>query len=141
MIFLLLRQRPSHGICRLTLVSHSCSTVRPKAGASLGREGNMAACTHTPNTPSHSHPPPHTCNASCCPFHPNKPTLCPRDPALWERTPIPCGLTALPPCTCPAEPAASAIGPLPSQGAAQRKGCLVGDGTLCLLGCLSLKVL
>lgn len=105
-------------------------------------EGGEHGCVHShPNTPSHSHPPPHTCNASCCPFHPNKPTLCPRDPALWERTPIPRGLTALPPCTCPAEPAASALGPLPSQGGAQRRGCLVGGGTLCLMGYLSLKVL
>ena len=50
--------KPGRGICRLTLVSRSCSTVRLQAGASLWREGNTAARAHIP-LPPRTAPQPH----------------------------------------------------------------------------------
>lgn len=106
-VFLSLRQRLGHGICRLTLVSCSCSTVRPKAGASLGREGNIDESTHTSLPPlAHPLPPAH---AMPCPPIPVSLPYFPKTQTFGNRTPDSHGPTDLPPCTCPSEPAASAL--------------------------------
>lgn len=133
MIFLSLRQRLGHGICQLTLVSCSCSTVRPKAGASLGRAGTIDTGTHTPLLLSHT-PSAHPMPPVAHPI-PISPPRTPKTQSFGNRAPIPRGSTDLPPCTRPAEPAASALRYLcPAKeelggwGVWQETGSLVPDG-------------
>lgn len=55
---------------------------------------------------------------------------------------MPHGPTALPPCPCPAKPAASALGHLcPAKEELGGGGVWQEMGLLCLMGCLSLKLL
>lgn len=131
-IFFSLRQRPGHGICRPTLVSCSCSTVRPKAGASLGREGNTGACTHT-SLPPLTRPacamPPVACPAPMSHPVPLRPRTLGLGPP-FHVVPL-----TLPACTCPAKPAAITFGHLcPAKeelgggGVWKETGTLVTDG-------------
>ena len=137
--------KAGQGICRLTLVSRSCSTVRLQAGASLWREGSTAASAHIPLPPlTAPHPPPPTHTQARPPVAPPAPTSPPCAPETQHfggRTPSPHGLP--PPWTPPAKPAASALGDLcPAKEELGGGGrCLAGDGTLCLMGCLSFKLL
>lgn len=67
--------KAGRGICRLTLMSRSCSAVGLQAGASLRREGNTAARAHTPPPPlTAPHPPPHTHTQARPPVAPPIPT-------------------------------------------------------------------
>ena len=59
-----------------------------------------------------------------------------------DRTPIPHGPTALPPFTCAAKPAADALGHLClAKEELGGGGVWQETGPLCLMGCLSLKLL
>lgn len=59
-----------------------------------------------------------------------------------RKSPILHGPTALPPCMCPAKPAASALGRLcPAKEELRGGGVWQKTGPLCLVGCLSLKLL
>lgn len=128
-IFFSLRQRPGHGICRPTLVSCSCSTVRPKAGASLGREGNTGACTHT-SLPPLTRPacamPPVACPA------PMSPPCTPKTQNFGTRTPIPRSSTYSSRMHLSCQACCHHLwAPLPGQGGARRRGCLEGNWDPC----------
>ena len=87
--------KAGQGICRLTLVSRSCSTVRLQAGASLWREGSTAASAHISLPPlTAPHPPPHTHTQARPPVAPPAPTSPPcatETQHFGGRTPSPHG--------------------------------------------------